>query len=1113
MDEAFRASDKVLKRAAADKQVPWCSICLCTMIIASHTMVFMGNLETASAFSDIGVSTAGWSGVGLELATSLEHELEDVLKTVADMLTKAIGEIMDVTNLIDFITGYHAKAIDVVMSSNAAKALILLEAHGIMDSSEVGGISHLISRSMSGAVDKLSGSIRDAMKAMLDKLKPALIQVGKFIIKFGEKVQQIIESFSVTLDRVQKVFDQVMASMAGKGPNEALMMHQTFHMFDAMNTGAVTVDGLMDVGHLYDIPALQGSKSAMIIKKYDRDHSGDLDHEEFLMFVHGGDIPNVLSVVLRSFAKSLAKVSGQVGGAKFRAEIAAQTCDYLELMTAKNHTKVDWISDHLGNGSLPLPFVSGVLITLALKVDDPNTHKTVPTGAYTVSQIFNLHPKGFAKAFDNALNETFYLSQGYSADFFPVVSQRLTHWANMASAGKDPYSEVPAPKEGLLQKEARASADGKVGTAGTTIKVERKLLDTMEDMAYKVAEANMANHLADIQAEYNLLEEELFGSETAQFILHHMYAGQRVSVSKASTSNPALAATKSQILALPATLQFAKWLSWNASHTAKLFNAWSFKYQKTSSNAIDSFATQVQSMVKKIQGFIKMMMKYSTPDGIDQLENTLIDYAEAQMKAMLIVTKKRVNNLVARNAPSVELARDENERYENALGGPLGNGLAPGVEKELKAQLKAHGCMIPCKDKFAADKIVLAGNEKINKSFVDDTVHSSCMIPCNKSAPLTTAVLSDEITKLLGNVSDVSLASVSSSLDKHMKVSFLHVEVSKGLKALHKAGMGKADQTLMSQLKRDVQTALDSGMKSSRAAGSKLVEEDEEEGIVDILAELIDDALMVLNALTHALPQASKALIFAKKEVSMLSKTLENIFKVFETKGPELFDLIDLYYARIWRMYYFLMLTLPASLLFYAFWAGGFFGGPGTKVDQPRVRRPNALAKICGCIEDCCRCCCAAHEWQGYGGAECCFWSVILFLQFVVLLLFIMAILISIIAAVQFFLAAGCAQIYLLGDQTICGNVLSNLKMFLDTIFPGVAEFPDHCISKNLLTCVLIGKKMKTAAEYTVLGSFAAATFTFQMIVESGELHNRALTRIRFEQEWQKRHPVPEKKK
>merc|ERR1719230_2402517 len=438
---------------------------------------------------------------------------------------------------------------------------------------------------------------------------------------------------------------------------------------------------------------------------------------------------------------------------------------------------------------------------------------------------------------------------------------------------------------------------------------------------------------------------------------------------------------------------------------------------------------------------------------------------------MLLVTKKRVRGLV-KNHPltlNAKPSKDVSEKIQNVLDGPMGE-LAPGVAKELQAVLN---------------------HESDGSS------------------------LGQEITKLLANIADTSLATVHDSVESHVSASFLHIERSEDVKALHSQGKGSIDKDLMAELSHDVNAALQRA-EASRGelvqVESKIADEDQEDGIIDTLAELIEDAINLLNALDHALPQASKALIFAKKEVSMLSKTLDNIFKEFEVMGPEIFNLVDYYYAKIWTMYYLVMLILPSSLLFYAFWSGGFFGGPGTFVDKPRVRRPNALAKICGCIEDCCRCCCAAHEWQGYGGAECCFWSVILFLQFIVLLLFIMAIIITIIAAVEFFLAAGCAQIYLLGDMTICGNVLKNLRMFLDTIFPGIGDhdFPTHCIDKSLLTCVLIGKKMSSAAQYTVIGSFAAATFTFQMIVESGELHNRALTRIRFEQEWHKRHPVPE---
>jgi hypothetical protein len=1069
MDEAWRASDKVLKKAASDKQIPITSIIFCSIIIFSHTLVYMGNMETAAAFSSIGLSTAGWSGVGVELADTLARELEEVLKDVAHMLTVAIGEIMTVQEIIDFMTGMQSKAIDVVMDSKATQALLLLEAHGLMDSSTVNGVSGMIAKSMSTSVEKMSGTIKEAIKGLLDKLKPALIQVGKFIIKFGAKVQEIIESFSVSLDRVQKAFDQVMASMSSGGANEALMLHQTFHMFDSMNTGVVSVDGLQDVAKLYDVPALQGNKSVMIVKKYDADKSGDLDHKEFLNLVHGGDIPNILSVVLRSFAKSLAKVAGQVGGSKFRAEIASDTCDYLELMTAKNHTKVDWISDHLGNGSLPLPFVSGVLITLALKLDDPNTHKTVPTGPYVVSQIMKLHPKGFAKAFDLVSNASFYASQGYNPDMHATVVKRLTNWTLL----KNPYEGIAltqtADAAKLLDDEAYVGADGDVDIAQPTMMVERQLADSMVNMAYKVAESNMRAHMKEIEAEHRIFEEEFMQSGTAQYLFMHLQGGQRASVRKGGggdAANPAIAATRTQILALPATLKFAKWLSWNATHTAKLFNEWSFKYQKTSSNAIDAFATQVQSMVKKIQGFIKMMMKYSTPEGIDNLENILIDYAESQMKAMLYVTKKRVNVMAndlggfeAFSAPEADLA----EKIDKALSGPLKD-LAPGVASELR------------------------------------NMRNSNNVP--------TAQLAKEVTELYKNLAESSLLSVSTTLTRRVDASFVHIQLSSGIKELHSQGLGSVDQALVASLENDVNIALE----HARNPTLEMVSDNGvPEAIEETLAVLVEDAIMLLHALTHALPQASKALIFAKKEVSMLSKTLDNIFKVFEVKGPEIFDAIDHFYAKIWQTYYFLMLVLPCTLLFYAFWAGGFFGGPGTAVDQEKVRRPNSLAKLCGCIEDCCRCVCYAHEMQGWGGAECCFWSVCLFLQLLVLLLFIMAILISLIAAVQMFLAAGCAQIYLLGDQSICGNVLSSLRLFLDTIFPGLTDFPNHCTSKNLLMCELISAKFKSAADYTVIGSFLAATFTFQMLVESGQLHSRALSRVRMEQEWHKRHPHPER--
>merc|ERR1719261_836640 len=123
----------------------------------------------------------------------------------------------------------------------------------------------MMAKSMTTSLTSLTGEIDKAIKALLDTLKPALVQVGKFIIKFGEKVQSIIESFSVTLDRVQKVFDQVMASMSSGGSNLPEMEQQTFHLFDTTNTGTIQVIDLQNVAKMYNIPALQGDKSRDLV--------------------------------------------------------------------------------------------------------------------------------------------------------------------------------------------------------------------------------------------------------------------------------------------------------------------------------------------------------------------------------------------------------------------------------------------------------------------------------------------------------------------------------------------------------------------------------------------------------------------------------------------------------------------------------------------------------------------------------------------------------------------------------------------------------------------------------------------------------------------------------
>merc|ERR1719440_2054152 len=147
----------------------------------------------------------------------------------------------------------------------------------------------------------------------------------------------------------------------------------------------------------------------------------------------------------------------------------------------------------------------------------------------------------------------------------------------------------------------------------------------------------------------------------------------------------------------------------------------------------------------------------------------------------------------------------------------------------------------------------------------------------------------------------------------------------------------------------DLETGVHSALQHAHAGRSgELVQALHEKPTADdeaALANLVEDAVQLLHALTHVLPQASKDLIFAKKEVSMLAKTLENVFNVFDDQGPKIFTEISEMYAEVWELYYVSMLVLPCGLLFYAFWAGGFFGGPGQKVNRSLDKPQNILAK------------------------------------------------------------------------------------------------------------------------------------------------------------------------
>jgi len=248
------------------------------------------------------------------------------------------------------------------------------------------------------------------------------------------------------------------------------------------------------------------------------------------------------------------------------------------------------------------------------------------------------------------------------------------------------------------------------------------------------------------------------------------------------------------------------------------------------------------------------------------------------------------------------------------------------------------------------------------------------------------------------------------------------------------------------------------------------------------------------------LPSVVDNLKFARKEVSAVSKQLDTIFGAFQQKGPPIFNEVAGLYSTLWTAYYALFAILTVSILFYGLWASGWFGGPSAALADEEYVPPEGMMDRCLACWSSCQACC-----RGCTDSNLCFWSVILIMQVLVLVLFLVSILLCILAGVKAFLAAGCAQIYIVNDSKICTGVLGMIRRWLMSF---LLEDPyllyEACDAHTLLTCQLIGAKLKKSAVYTTIGSLMAAVFSFQMIIESAILHERARWRKIFDEESKK---------
>jgi len=887
-------------------------------------------MYTASAFHTLGKSTNGWSNIGLGLAESFKF-VDYTMGNLSVGFTNSLSEIITLGESIDSMINNTGNAADASLLQHTHAGRSLLSRTKVMgDPASASSKSETLD--LAKHLPEEMAALDTGFTKMIDLMEPALLQVGEWYESFGEKLQASLTQFSTTVDLVQKMFDQIMGQINGPGDNIEYMLHNTYTLFAISSSGTaegdesgITVKDLSDVAAIYEITALQGSKSEELFTKYDANSDAVLDLNEFKQFVHDGAIPGAMAMVLRQYAKKLSQAAGQVKSARLRDETANAVVRYLQLVAAKNLTKVGWISNALTNESLPLPFTADIMKNLAQAADDPDVLTSSDIGSTVISAMASLNPEQTKKAAKLLADTDFWAAEGFDPNDQPGVVEKVTRWTSASflqtgelvhlselrsTLGGAPLGvPVHVPGRGEEKLSLLQSADG------------MKLVEQTASLGRQFAEHNLAAYHQRVHLAALSRYDSLHQSRSAKMLFDALLGG-----AMASTPDPtALAAVNSGVPATPATLLFASYLAANASQTAQEFQSACFNYSGISSSALDSFATQIEGMVKKVQGFLNMLEKYSGEKGVTLLRNQVKDFVE--------------------NAP-----------------------------KEIEAIL----------------------NNNTNQT---DS----------------------------GNTTGTALVQISQP-----------------------AGGGS-----------------------------------------------FDAMTTTLHSLQSVLPPVLSNLKFAKEEVSRLSSTLDSVFDVFKHSGLPVFNKISSLYKKIWIAYFVLLSLFTLAILYYAFWASGFFGGPKKHEDEESHPEPKSWREKCAvCWRSCTTC------MRNTSETDCFFWSVLLLLELLVLVIFLISVVLCLLAGVKAFVASGCSSIYVLGDELICTQTLMLVQSWLTTFNAGQPDVDINkvCTASDLMVCDLISSKMKTSTILTTVFSLLAAIISFQLLVESAVLHERARMRRLIDQ-------------
>lgn len=283
-----------------------------------------------------------------------------------------------------------------------------------------------------------------------------------------------------------------------------------------------------------------------------------------------------------------------------------------------------------------MDFTAAVFVEMCLTEDDPNAavYTAADTGLLLTQAVYHLHPEAMTSSIDLVGNSSWWVSQGFNLQDQAKCAQKVATW--IATAEK--------------------TTTKKISFLDVSHSEALEVLDLMPKAAFIMAEESAKLYRLERLQARQQRRQQIFASQTSQLLLTRLLGGVSPSDTMSEDSESVVNQSAAGLPAVPETLEFAKFLSANATDRAKELQHYCFDHSSESSNAIDDFASKIQAMLSKVTSFIQMMQKYSTPKGINDLENQVKDFLTKALQDVSKLVEEKLGGLVKMAAPQLDTA-------------------------------------------------------------------------------------------------------------------------------------------------------------------------------------------------------------------------------------------------------------------------------------------------------------------------------------------------------------------------------------------------------------------------------------------------------------------------